>query len=168
MSELATNEDSSSLTEAQREMIELFVRGASLVGLPRSMGEIFGLLYVHPEPLTSEDIIRLLRISSGSVSQGLRQLQSFRAVRTSYRTGERRNYYVAETEFRKLISGFVEEEIRPHLQSARDRTLRIKNELREDSDSARRQFLEQRLQKLERLSQVAQRIIPTMLTLIKL
>jgi len=37
-------------------MIDSFVRAAALIGLPRSIGEIYGLLYCSPGPLTFDEI----------------------------------------------------------------------------------------------------------------
>ena len=74
-----------------------------------------------------EDITRRLRISLGSASQGLKQLRAFRAVKTTYVPGHRRDFFVAETEFRKLVSGFVGEEVFPHLESAGERLVSIRS-----------------------------------------
>ena len=45
------------------ESIDFFVRLMSLLGLPRSVGEIYGLLYFTPSALTMDQIASRLEIS---------------------------------------------------------------------------------------------------------
>jgi DNA-binding transcriptional regulator GbsR (MarR family) len=66
-------------------------------------------------------IMKRLNISLGSASQGLRQLKAFRAIKTHYLLGERKEHYVAELELRKLVAGFIREEIIPYLEMANSR-----------------------------------------------
>ena len=79
----------------------------SLLGLPRSVGEIYGLLYFNPEALTMDQVASRLEISIGSASQGLKTLRSLKAVKTSYVQGDCRDHYLAESEFRRLFSTFL-------------------------------------------------------------
>ena len=61
------------------ESIDFFVRLMGLLGLPRSVGEIYGLLYFSPHPLPMDQIVSRLGISIGSASQGLKTLRSLKA-----------------------------------------------------------------------------------------
>ena len=72
------------------ESIDFFVRLMSMLGMPRSVGEIYGLLYFSPVPLPMDQIVSRLGISLGSASQGLKTLRSLKAVRTNYVPGDRR------------------------------------------------------------------------------
>ncbi len=148
--------------------MEFFVRAAQLLGQPRSIGEIYGLLYLSPEPLSMEAIVNRLKISTGSASQGLKQLRAFRAVRTTYVPGERRDYYVAEDEVRKVFTGFVQEEIDPHLESGRERLDRIEALLAEIEDPAERKQTAARIKKLSRLHGLSRKLLPMMLRLLKI
>ena len=110
------------------ESIDFFVRLMSMLGMPRSVGEIYGLLYFSPVPLPMDQIVSRLGISLGSASQGLKTLRSLKAVRTNYVQGDRpRDHYLAETEFRRLFTNFIKEEIMPHMESAKDRIERMEN-----------------------------------------
>jgi hypothetical protein len=51
-----------------------------IFGVPKSVGQIYGLLYASPEPLSFSDIVVRLGISKGSASQGLRLLRSLGAI----------------------------------------------------------------------------------------
>ena len=99
------------LAPFQQECINFFVHAAQALSVPRSVGEIYGLLYSSGEPLTMDDVVERLSISKGSASQGLRTLRDIGAVRTTYVAGDRRDFFVAETELRKLAFGFLRESI---------------------------------------------------------
>ncbi len=152
--------------ELERGVVDVFVRAARLVGLPRSLGEIFGLLYIYSEPLSMEEIRRRLDISLGSASQGLRQLRAFRAVRVQYIPGERRDHFVAEPSFRRLVSGFIEEEIRPHLDSGRDR-LDTMWALLGKVPAEEEPFLRRKVEQLEKLHRTGDKVLPVLVGLIK-
>ena len=149
------------------ESIDFFVRLMGLLGLPRSVGEIYGLLYFSPHPLPMDQIVSRLGISIGSASQGLKTLRSLKAVRTSYIPGQRKDHYSAESEFRKLFSNFINEEIIPHLQSAEERISRMDKATVETSQE-NAEFLKLRIDKLKRLTQAVGRILPILAKLLKL
>jgi DNA-binding transcriptional ArsR family regulator len=64
----------------QSECIELFAEVVYALGLPRSVGQIYGLLYASSEPLSFSDIVERLDISKGSASQGLQLLRTLGAI----------------------------------------------------------------------------------------
>ena len=43
-----------------------------------------------------------------------------RAVKSSYKAGERKDYYAAEVQLRKLVANLLREEILPQLEGTRD------------------------------------------------
>tara|TARA_B100000282_G_C31690351_1_gene471199 strand:- start:565 stop:1077 length:513 start_codon:yes stop_codon:yes gene_type:complete len=149
------------------ESIDFFVRLMSLLGLPRSVGEIYGLLYFSPVPLTMDQIATRLEISIGSASQGLKTLRSLKAVKTSYVQGDRRDHYHAESEFRRLFSTFLNDEILPHLESAKDRIKRMEDEM-PLKDSEDFEFYNIRIEKLKRLTKASGRLLPALARLLKL
>ena len=149
------------------ESIDFFVRMMSILGMPRSVGEIYGLLYFSAVPLAMDQIVSRLGISIGSASQGLKTLRSLKAVRTSYVTGDRRDHYLAETEFRRLFSNFIKEEIMPHMESAKERIAKMEEALPvQDEKSA--EFYEIRIEKLKRLTRAGGRLLPALAGLLKL
>jgi DNA-binding transcriptional regulator GbsR (MarR family) len=97
-------------------IIERFVDLAQMLGIPKSVGQIYGLLFCSHEPLAFNDIVDQLNISKGSASQGLRLLRDLGAVHLVYRTGERKDLYCAETGLRELAHGFLRNQIVPRLK----------------------------------------------------
>ena len=153
--------------ELELESIDFFVRLMSMLGMPRSVGEIYGLLYFSQDSLPMDQIASRLGISIGSASQGLRTLRALKAVKTAYVAGDRRDHYFAETEFRRLFSTFIKDEIMPHLDSAKERITRMEESLppgeREDLE-----FYLVRIEKLRRLTKASGRLLPALAGLLKL
>ncbi len=158
-------EDRGTLTDLEREVIELFIRMADMLNLPRSVGEIYGLLFIAPDPLCLDDCRIRLNISKGSTSQGLKILRSFGAIRTVYIPGDRKDHYLAETSLRKMASGFAGEQIQPHVHSGKERIERIR-ELLEEQGGYERETLAEKIDLLENWQKRAGKTLPLILKLI--
>ncbi len=153
------------LSEVEREVIELFIRMADVLNLPRSVGEIYGLLFISADPFCLDDCRIRLNISKGSTSQGLKILRSFGAIRTVYIPGDRKDHYVAETSLRKMASGFAGEQIQPHVHNGKDRIVRIR-ELLDAHENDDRDVLEEKIDLLENWQKRASKMLPLILKLI--
>ncbi len=147
------------------EVIDFFVSGGQLLGLPKSVGQIYGLLYISPHPLDLEAIYQKLGISKGSASQGLKFLRSVKAVQSTSVPDKRSEHYVAETGLRSLAGGFIREQINPHLTNGNDRLGRIRR-LAEDEAWGDSENLEDRVKHLESWHRQAERVIPLLLRII--
>jgi DNA-binding transcriptional regulator GbsR (MarR family) len=153
------------LDELEREVIELFVRMADVLNLPRSVGEIYGLLFISSDPLCLDDCRIRLNISKGSTSQGLKILRSFGAIRTVYIPGDRKDYYLAETSLRKIASGFAGEQIQPHVKNGKERIDRIR-ELLSQRAGDDQEALREKIELLENWQKRAGKTLPLILKLI--
>ncbi|MEN7973696.1 MAG: hypothetical protein ABFR47_07665 [Verrucomicrobiota bacterium] len=153
------------MSELDREVIELFIRMADVLNLPRSVGEIYGLLFISSDPLCLDDCRIRLGISKGSTSQGLKILRSFGAIRTVYIPGDRKDYHVAETSLRKMASGFASEQVRPHVASGKERIERIR-ELLEVHEGEDRETLQEKIDLLANWQKRAGTALPLILKLI--
>lgn len=154
-----------SLSDLETEVIDLFVNGVRVLGLPKSIGEIYGLLFASPEPLSFDQILERLEISKGSTSQGLRFLRSLGAARTVYIAGTRKDFYVAETELKKLVAGFIRGELRPHLESGSDRLARLQALVESrpsdpDLEDDSLEFYQSRIGKLRIWHQRSRKLLP--------
>ena len=156
----------SNLSELEKEVIDLFVRMAGLLNLPRSVGELYGLLFISPKPLCINDCMVKLSISKGSTSQGLKILRSFGAVNTVYVPGERRDYFEAESALRRIVTGFVKEQVRPHLENGKERMARL-DKLVDASDPDEKEFFADRIQRLRGWQKHANLLLPFALNFIK-
>lgn len=117
---LSPRQDSPStegLNSVESEFVAFFVQMATALGLPRSVGEIFGYLFSADEPKPFDEVVSRLGISKGSASQGLKFLTGMGAISTVYVPRDRRTFYEAETKMRKLFSRALQESVRPHLEA---------------------------------------------------
>ena len=104
------------LDEWESAVIDLFLNAANSFGLPKSYGQIYGVLFCRDKPLAMNEVMDLLEISKGSASQGLRALRQLGAVSSTFSAGDRKERFVAEIRLRKLVSGFLREQADPHLE----------------------------------------------------
>ena len=152
----------------EREVLAVFVDGVRVLGLPPSIGEIYGLLFISQAPLSLDDLVKRLKISKGSASQGLRTLKSLGAVRETKGNGngngnggaERRTYYEPAVELKRLVGGFIREQIRPHLDSGRHKIKRLGDLANDESDADRRKFLLERTDRLDHWIRNGGRVLP--------
>lgn len=107
-----------SLAHARRRGIETCGRIAAFWGFTRTMGRIFGLLYLSPEPLPRQDVQRRLAISVGSASMTLKALLRWGVVHRVRLPGKRADHYAAETDFWKMISRVLDERERQEIAAA--------------------------------------------------
>ena len=61
--------------------------------ISRTVGQLYALLYISPQPLNADDLAHLLSFSRSNVSIGLKELQSWRLLRSEFRAGDRREYF---------------------------------------------------------------------------
>jgi DNA-binding transcriptional regulator GbsR (MarR family) len=143
-------------------VISVFVDGVKVLGLPRSIGEIYGLLFISPHPLSLDDLVERLNISKGSASQGLRMLKSLGAVREANPNGqsERRTYYEPAVELKRLVGGFIREQIRPHLESGKSKVNELSKATSLITDAEHRRFLEERIDRLKHWMSSGGKVLP--------
>ena len=131
------------LSAFQLQSVALFIHVFGALSLPRSIGEIYGLLFSTPEPLSLDDVQSRLQLSRGSASEGLRWLRSLGAVNQVYLAGIRKEHFTAETSLRKLASGYLRDRIDPHLENGPSRLRILESSI--DSTSPTAHFEKSRL-----------------------
>jgi DNA-binding transcriptional regulator GbsR (MarR family) len=136
------------LDEIESGVVEQFSGMASMLGLPPSIGAIYGLLFISGEPLCLDDLVERLGISKGSASQGLGVLRRLGALRAASPAG-RREYFAADLQLKKLVGGFLRSEVMPRLDHGAGAIARLRKAALELPDADRQAFLKERLAKLE-------------------
>ncbi len=136
------------LSELEVEAIEMFIGFFKLIGLQKSVGEIYGLLFVSPQALPMEEIVGRLGISMGAASQGLKVLRGVGAVKAVYAPGDRRDHFVADLELSKFATAFIKEELQPRLDRALER-IDAMEVLAGDMAPHERKGAEERLERLK-------------------
>ncbi len=121
-------------------------------GFPRGVGAVFAVLYLSPDPLSLDEIVRRAGLTKGAVSTDVRALARMGLVHRSSRLGDRKDYYAAETDFYSAIRSILGErqnaEFSRSIQAVRE-TLDQLRAARGSMDESERQFLVARLQALQ-------------------
>ena len=94
---------SAPVTQAELEVADTIGRLMEFWGFKRPMGRMWTLLYLSPAPLGAAELGEQLKMSAGAVSMTLNELLKWGAVKKSWRPGERRDFYEAETSIGKLV-----------------------------------------------------------------
>jgi HTH-type transcriptional regulator, glycine betaine synthesis regulator len=155
----------SRLQPVEIEIIHLFIQFAAALGQPRSIAEIYGLLFVSEKPLAMDTLIERLSLSKGSASQGLKYLQDLGAVRTIYVAGDRRTHYEAIAELRKLAGRYLRQQTLTHFENTETRLDRIAALTQELSESQQR-HINERIGLLRRWERTGKRALPFLLKML--
>lgn len=154
-----------SLSTVEVETIHLFVQFSRALGQPRSVAEIYGLLFVSHRPLAMNDFIARLCLSKGSASQGLKYLQDLGAVRAVYAPSDRRTHYEAVVELRQLAGRFLRKQMMTHFEGTSMRLNHIASAA-EKLPGEERKHVNARVKTLERWAQRGRRALSLILKLL--
>ncbi len=86
-------------------------------GFSKHHGRIWALLYLREEPCSSPDIQQLLEMSAGLVSMSLKELLHWDVVEKVWVKGDRKDYYVANTDLWHMMSRVIREREQNLIQS---------------------------------------------------
>ncbi|MES2354140.1 MAG: GbsR/MarR family transcriptional regulator [Pseudomonadota bacterium] len=106
-----------------QDFVTHFGEMGSRWGINRTVGQIYALLFLSDHSLNADEIGEALNFSRSNVSMGLKELQAWRLVRLSYKSGDRREYFEAPREIWEIFKTLAEErrrrEIEPTLSALR-------------------------------------------------
>jgi HTH-type transcriptional regulator, glycine betaine synthesis regulator len=148
-------------------LVDFFVRGAELLGAPRSVAAIYGIVFASPEPLCFADIEARLDISKGSISQGLRVLREIGAIKVVEGNGSRRDYFAPDLELRKLVVRFLDERLQRQLSDGSERLKRLGHSV-PGSSAANTATLRERLHQLKNWHDKTRAVVPVIKTFLAL
>ena len=80
------------------------------------------------EPMEAGQICRKLKVSRGSVSQGLKFLKELGAIRSEGLNGNRAEHFVVEDHLRKAVETFVTKKIGPAFDELGQEAERMEND----------------------------------------
>ncbi|HSC80538.1 MAG TPA: GbsR/MarR family transcriptional regulator [Chitinolyticbacter sp.] len=115
------------LTPLTERFVLHFGEMGSRWGINRTVGQIYALLFISPQPLNADEIAETLSFSRSNVSMGMKELMSWRLARMSHRSGDRREYFEAPKDIWEIFHTLAEEkrrrEIEPTLSMLREALL---------------------------------------------
>lgn len=117
-------------------------------GINRTVGQMYALLVLSPEPLTADQIAESLGFSRSNVSMGLKELQSWDLVKLQHIQGDRKEYYSAPADIWDIAKTLMEQrrkrEIDPTLTA-------LRNLLMTKPVGAEEKYAQQRMQEMHDL-----------------
>lgn len=78
-------------------------------GFKSSMGRIWTVLYLSPDPLTADAIAEETRLSAGAVSMALAELMQWGLVSRDLHASDRKRHYRAETDVWAIVRRIIRE-----------------------------------------------------------
>jgi len=96
-------------TEAVDKFIESWGAMGSIWGVNASTARVHALLMISAEPLSLDDIATRLGISRGNASMCLKELRGWAVIRLIKEPGDRRDYYVSESNVQKMFFAIARE-----------------------------------------------------------
>jgi DNA-binding transcriptional regulator GbsR (MarR family) len=103
MTEISERYDASELPATAREFVLRWGEMGDRWGMNRSVAQVHALLYLADRPLTADDIAAKLAMARSNVSTSIRELLAWNLVRRVPQLGDRRDFYVAETDLWEIV-----------------------------------------------------------------
>ena len=91
------------LREGKQKFIQSWGTLGSSWCINRTMAQIHALLLISPEALCAEQVRKELKISMGNANMNLRALIDWGLVHKELKSGERKEYFVAEKDMWKVV-----------------------------------------------------------------
>ena len=137
-------------------ILNLCVKLCSILGLPKSIGLIYGAVFVSTRPIEAGEICKKLKISRGSVSQGIKFLRELGAIRVENDNGNRAEHFVVEDHLRKAVETFVTKKIGPAFDELGEEMERL------ETDPSRHlpEYLTEKLETIRRWHSHGQLLLP--------
>jgi len=138
-------------------------------GFKRHMGRIWTVLYLSDEPLGANELRDKLQLSAGSVSMAMNDLLRWGVVKKIWVHGQRRDYFVAESNLWKMVSRVFRErelvEIVEAIGAMESAIASLQGKLGSPSASVRTRAATQvaRIERLLELARMGRKLIETLL-----
>ena len=117
-------------------------------GINRTVGQIYALLYVSPEPLCADEIVEALGISRSNVSMSLRELQAWNLVLLRHLPDDRRDFFTTPDDVWQILRTLAEERKKREV----DPTLSVLREiLMQQPGSEKERYAQQRMAQMHGL-----------------
>lgn len=102
--------------EAKDKFLQAWGTLGSQWGINRTMAQIHALLLISPKALTAIEIKESLLISTGNTNMNLRALIDWGLVYKELKTGDRKDYFVAEKDMWEVIRKIIIQRKRRELE----------------------------------------------------
>ncbi|HEY2409343.1 MAG TPA: hypothetical protein VGI10_25230 [Polyangiaceae bacterium] len=147
------------VTQAELEVADTIGKLMEFWGFKRPMGRLWTLLYLSPAPLGAAELGEQLKMSAGAISMALSDLLKWGAVKKTWRPGERRDFYEAETGVGKLVQRVLRERELELVRQFGDALANAEASLPKTGPRQSSDFKRERVQELRRLSKLGESLL---------
>ena len=136
------------LSELSRQFVSHFGEMGSRWGINRTVGQIYALLFISPEPLNADQIADTLEFSRSNVSMGLKELQAWRLVQLRHQPGDRREYFQAPEDVWEIFKRLAEERRRREIEPTQSM---LRAAMMEEASTDEERYAQQRRREMHEL-----------------
>jgi DNA-binding transcriptional regulator GbsR (MarR family) len=136
---------------------------AASLGLSRSAGQLYTLLYMSPAPLCLDEMTQAAEMSKATASINIRELERWGAVRHAWVRGDRKDYYEANRDVAQIAMARLRDGLGRRL-GAMDGVLADAERRVEDmsENPGHREFYRERLKEIRKYRNSLGRILANM------
>ena len=160
------------LDETRQRFIESLSRISEFWGYPRAMGALYGALYLSPTPLSLDDLIPIVGVTKGAISTNIRGLEQLGMVHKHVRSGDRKDYYLADTDFWKITKTILERRQKPEfdkaLKDVSHALQNVRSRSRSGTGAELAKFYEERLSAMESFFHTVDNLVAVLLQIERL
>jgi DNA-binding transcriptional regulator GbsR (MarR family) len=102
--------------EAKNKFIQAWGTLGSSWGINKAMAQIHALLLISEDALSAEQVMEELQMSRGNVNMNLRALMDWGIVRKESRSGERKEFFIADKDVWELARQVSKERRRREIE----------------------------------------------------
>lgn len=148
------HEDLSPREQLLRRMIDAIAKTMDLYGANYSFGQLYGIMFFEDKPMTLEEMKQTMNMSKSNMSYGVRSLMASRMVTKLAEKRDRKDLYVAETDFFQAFRNFFTMKLQREIDVMREALEAVMPELEklmkaEDTAEEERQYCRRDLDKLQ-------------------
>jgi len=146
-------------TEALKKFVETWGTMGSMWGINASTARVHALLIASDDPLSLDEIAKHLKISRGNASMCLKELRNWDVIRLTKQPGDRRDYYVSESDAWKMFFAIIRERKRREFDPLVNVVKETLDSLREGVGSNVQPRLKRMEELLNTLNQISTRLL---------
>jgi DNA-binding transcriptional regulator GbsR (MarR family) len=156
------------LNKARVNFIEGMSRISAYWGFPKAMGAIYGAIYLSPTPISLDDLVEQVSVSKGAVSTSVRHLERLGLVHKHVQLGDRKDYYVAEADFWRVVKNILKEREKSEFARALDtveESLKMVNAVDQVKEAELALFYQKRMEAMKSFFDALDNLVATIITL---
>lgn len=150
------------LTESKEKFINAWGTLGTGWGINRTMAQIHALLLISADPLSAEEIMEQLTISRGNANMNIRTLIDWGLVQKELKSGERKEFFVAEKDIWTVFKQIAKERRKRELEPIFKVLDEVKNVEGNKNDKNIKAFVDT-IDEIERFTKKADKTLETMI-----